>query len=72
MRRTVVKIRQTRLMLCSAAMDEGKQEISNTSSVSYSFFYIIKNHIIWFHYISASCIIITLAQILTFILPEAN
>ena len=37
-------------MLCSAAMDEGKQEIRNISSVSYSFFfffYIIKNHIIW-------------------------
>ena len=36
-------------MLCSAAMDEGKQEIRNISSVSYYFFffYIIKNHIIW-------------------------
>ena len=26
-------------MLCSAAMDEGKQEIRNISSVSYSFFF---------------------------------
>ena len=28
-------------MLCSAAMDEGKQEIRNISSVSYSFFFFL-------------------------------
>ena len=48
--RTLVKIRQTRLMLSSAAMDEGERELRIISSVSYSFFFffsIIENHIIW-------------------------
>ena len=49
--RTVVKIRQTRLTLCSAARDEGERELRIVSSVSYSFFFfffsIIENHIIW-------------------------
>ena len=47
--RTLVKIRQTRLMLSSAAMDEGERELRIISSVSYSFFIffsIIENHII--------------------------
>ena len=44
------KNRQTRLILCSAAMDEVKREVRIISSVSYYFFfffYIIKRHIIW-------------------------
>ena len=48
--RTLVKIRQTRLMLSSAAMDEGERELRIISSVSYSFFFfssIIENSIIW-------------------------
>ena len=61
-------------MLCSAAMDKGNQEIRKISSVSYSFFiyhqepYYLARTIS----ISASYIIIALAQILAFILPEAN
>ena len=44
------KNRQTRLILCSASMDEVKREVRIISSVSYYFFFfsnIIKSHIIW-------------------------
>ena len=44
------KNRQTRLILCSTAMDEVKREVRIISSVSYYFLFfsnIIKSHIIW-------------------------
>ena len=61
-------------MLCSAAVDEGKQEIRNISSASYSFFLYHQEpyYLARTSSISASYIIIALAQVLTFILPEAN